>query len=301
MSTRPLWPTAAAAILLAVAGLAQAQALDPSASVSASQSAVKVGEDGGKSLTFAVRNAGALDATATVAVTPPAGWSVAIGPGDLRFALPAGSSRTITVLASPAPDAPREGPAEGPLVLSATMTDGAGRTSPPASAATTLAFLPPPDAAVEDATPAIPLGAASLLLLALLAALVIAYLRRASQVDLLVDPVQRPITTGTDGIFLVLVENRSKAHREVEVQVRGLPDTWHGAFSFPKVQLGPGERGPVPLCIKVPPNADDGHQVDVLLRARPAGRYPWLVSRRTRIEAHDRVRVGGPPASRPRP
>ncbi len=309
MLTRLPWVAAAILIVMAAAAPAQAQALNPSASVAAGEESVEVGQGGKRTVTWVVSNTGTAvplapggptDATATVTLTVPDGWAASLAPGDASFALAPGGSRTVTVLASPADGAPAEGPADGALILSATMTDPAGRTSPPASAATTLSFQPPPATVLQkDYTRFLWVAGTSLLLLGTIVAGTVVYLRRAAQVAILVDAEQRPITSGTDGIFLVQVENRSNVRREVELQVQGLPASWYGAFSFPKVQLAPGERGPVPLCIKVPPGAGDGHQVELVLRARPSSRFPWRASARTLIEAHDRIRIGNPAAPAP--
>lgn len=309
MSRRSLWLAfAAVALIAAVAAPACAQALDPAVSVTANAPTSSVREGEQRSVSWVVRNTatappvappgGNTDGTATLTLQVPAGWSASLAPGDRSFRLAPGASRTVTVIAQAATGLP----ADGALSLSAAITDGAGRTSPPASAATTLTFVPLPATVIEkDYTRFIVLATITGLVVIGVAAFLAVYLTRASQVALFVDPKQKPITTGTDGIFLVQVENKGKVRREVQLEVDGLPASWYGAFSFPRVQLQPGERSPVPLCIKVPPGAGDGHQVELRLRARPSSRFPWLVHARTNIEAHDRVRIGNPtpPAQQP--
>lgn len=290
MTFRLLWPATAVAIAaLTLAAPAWAQVLDPEAGVAAQAPALSFDPGEEHTASWTVTNAGPLDATATVSLQVPAGWSAALAPGDASFALGAGDSRTINV-----PVTPQAGtPATGALTLTATMTDAGGRTSPAASAPVSLTFVPapvPPPPA--DYTTEIALGITGGVALLALVASATVYLRRARQVALFVDPQQRPITSGTDGIFAVEVQNLGRQRREVELRVEGLPPTWYGAFSFPKVTLQPGERTAVPLCIKVPRDAGDGTQSVVVLRARPARRFPWRVQARTRVEAHDRVQIG---------
>lgn len=309
--------TVALALLALLAAPASAQG-EPSASVAAQAALLKVGADETRTVTWIVANNGQPvpvglgqgEPTATVTLQVPDGWAASIGPGDQSFPLPAGSQRTISVVvtipqaAGTGPDRGEEGPApaDGALTLAMTLSDAAGRSSS-ASAPVTLSYVAPPATVIEkDYTRAIVTGTASGLVLLGVAAFLVVYLRRASQVALHVDPVQRPITSGTDGIFLVQVENRGRIRREVEVDVAGLPALWYGAFSFPKVQLAPGERTPVPLCVKIPLGAPDGVQAELVLRARPSSRFPWLVHARTRIEAHDRVRIGkAEPSTQPAP
>lgn len=300
MTFRLLWPaTAIATVALVLAAPAWAQALDPQAGVRADTPSLSFDPGEQHTATWTVTNDGPLAATASVGLQVPQGWTGALAPADRSFTLAAGASRSINV-----PITPGDGsPANGAATLSATMGDQAGRTSPAASAPVSLAFvpaLPPPPP--RDYTAEVTAGVAGGAAVLLVAALLVVYARRAGQVALFVEPQQRPITAGTDGVFLVEVQNTGRRPREVELRVEGLPATWYGAFSFPKVALQPGERSPVPLCIKAPREAGDGTQYELVLRARPGRRFPWRVQARTRIEAHDRVRIGNavpPPASSP--
>lgn len=314
----PSWQAVAFLALLALAAAAAPVSAQgqPVAAITPQLDLLKVG-DAPRTVSWTVANngqplpvaLGQAEPTATLALAVPDGWTAALAPGDAGFALPAGATRTINVVVKVENAAPGDGtglqavaPSDGDLVLAMTLTDAAGRSSQ-ASAPITLSFLPPPPPIVtKDHTKAIVTAGAATLAVLGVALVLVVYLRRAGQVALHVEPEQRPITVGTDGIFLVQVENRSRVRREVEVAVDGLPDTWFGAFSFPKVQLAPRERSPVPLCIKVPPGTPDGLQAELTLRARPSGRFPWMVQAKTRIEAHDRVRIGNPaPPPQPAP
>jgi hypothetical protein len=289
MSPRLLWPAAAVAaciVLLASPGLAQA--LDPAVSVTASTPALSFGPDGTDTASWTVRNDGPLTVTVAVTLSAPAGWTAPLAAGDGSFQLASGSSRTISVPVAPSSGAP----ANGELRLGATGTDQAGRSAS-GNAPVALTFVPPAvPPPPRDYTAEIAAGVAGGLAAVGLAAAAAVYVSRARKVALFVEPRQRPITSGTDGIFLVEVQNLGRGRRQVELRVEGLPDTWYGAFSFPKVVLQPGERSPVPLCIKVPREAGDGMQVQLALSARPSAHFPWLVHARTQVEAHDRVRIG---------
>lgn len=290
MSTRLLWSAAAIAAIATLSTPALGQALDPQAGVRAASQSLSIGAGEAATATWVVTNAGPVQATATVTLRVPAGWSAALPPGDASFGLAPGATRTVAVPVRAAAEAP----AGAQLTLAATMTDQGGRTSAPASAPVALAFVPapvPPPAANGPSAAAVAAAIGGLAVIAFAVAAV-AWARRAAPVALFVDPQQRPISTGTDGVFLVEVQNLDRVRRAVELQVGGLPADWYGAFSFPQVVLQPGERSPVPLCIKVPREAGDGVQVDVTLRARASHRSRWSAQARTRIEAHDRVRIG---------
>lgn len=295
MSPRLLWPAVAAACILFLASPGLSQALDPAVSVAAAKPSLSFGPDGADTATWTVRNDGPVTAAMAVTLAIPAGWTAPLAPGDGAFSLAAGAARTINVPVAPAADAP----AGGELLLTATATDQASRSAS-ASAPVGLTFVPPaiPPPPRDDTAEIVASVAGGLAVVALAAAAAV-YVGRARKVALFVDPQQRPITAGTDGIFLVEVQNLGRARREVELRVEGLPATWYGAFSFPKVALQPGERSPVPLCVKVPREAGDGVQAELALSARPSSRFPWLVHASTRIESHDHIRIGTDPTPAP--
>lgn len=295
MPIQPPRPAARLALAIAVlvllplaVGTVRAQAFEPAVTVQALTDARSLSDGDTADVSWSVTNTGMLDATVDANLRVPTGWTAALAAADASFPLAPGASRTIQVTLTPG-DAPQP----GALALFATASDGAGRTSPTASATVPVTYVPPPPPPPpRDYTAEIVASALGSLALVGLATAAAVYVARARRLALYVDPVQRPVTSGTDGIFLVQVENLGKVRREVELRVQGLPAAWHGAFSFPRVQLVAGERGPVPLCIKVPFTARDGLAADVRLSARPSRRFPWLVHATTRIEAHDRVVIG---------
>lgn len=278
------WVALAALGVVWASGPAPAQQVQPALSIAAEPQRLSAGPGESAPGNLTVRNTGPVDGTVTLAASAPAGWAVTLA--ESQFALAAGASRTVAFAAAPDPAAAT--PTDGPSTFSGTVRDALGRTGQ-ASAAVDLDYRPPAAAPPAPPPPAdrtvaiVSTTAAA----GLVVVLGLGYIYQARLVRLRVDRRRLGINLGTDGVFVVGVQNRSPRAATIQLRLRGVPARWSAALSFPTVRLDGGESTSVPLLVKVPVHARVSEDAQLEILARPNGWSPWLVRERVSVATVD--------------
>lgn len=265
-------PTIACLVLLISlipAALAQAE---PHAQVLAKSSATTLAPGQGARLSWEVHNPAPLDASASLVLRLPKGWSGGLAAEDRTFSLRASETRVVSVEVSPEAVGALNGSAE----LTMRVTDAAGR-SDEASAKVPLNFQPPalaasPPAPVDHSVRnwSLGLGLPTLFGLALYAA-------QTRSVRLRPRRPLHAINAGTSGVYHIAVSNLAPYRQRVALRVRGLPSGWAAALNVPHVQLSARESLEVPLYVRVPADAAQGSAAQLRVEARSNRLSPWLV------------------------
>jgi hypothetical protein len=273
---------AAIALLILFPGLAVGQGpLTPVLTLTTPTTGVQLGPNQTTSATWTVSNGGMVDGTVTLSVSSLRGWRFDLAQADRSFPLAAGASRAVTVGIHTLSDSTN--PVTGAvLTLSGTIqtaVQGAQGQSTSASSSIPLSYIapiPPPPPPPPDHTLAIALAIVG----ALLVILAVAYLAQARQVELSTAEPEQGVARGSHVLYRVVVRNRSRRTRLVQLRVRGLALSWGGAPSFPTVPLKGRERMEVPVSIWVPIDAPLDGPAHFLVEARPNRFSPWLARQR---------------------
>lgn len=285
----------ALAALVALAWLAAPTAAQaaPALSIAPATAAVALADNQTRDLAWTVSNSGPAAATVQVTLAVPPGWRAQLAPGSSSFTLagnaPAvggGGSRAIQLTVSPEPGAH---PSNGTLTVQATGTDAAGQSGS-ATATVGLVYIPPPPPPPPPANPW-PLALALLGAAVVLAAAAL-YLFSATRLRLRLSALEIEEAAGDRATLHLLVHNRARAARRIDLRLRGLPPPWAGALMVPHVLLDADASTEVPISVSVPRQVRPGGEACAFqVQARPHGRYPWLVRRRVQA----RIRGAAPP------
>ncbi|GEM_PF-4895979 len=267
------------ALLAPSSALAQVPAAQPQVGLSLSAAALRV-DAGNESVVLAnVTNQGSLPATVTLSFAPLAGWTVTPDVAS-PFALAANGAQTVRLtVRAPAAGA---GAAEGPLGVTATLTESTtGRQAPPAKATLALSRVDPAAAAPPSLWPPERVAAAALGSVAVVAGVVALERRRRVRAEALWRERETGLALEPDGPTMpwgarremlqrVAVRNVGSRPLVALVGVRAASPGWTAALSLPRLPLAPGERAVVTLYLNPAPDVPGGAPGEVTLYARTA-------------------------------
>jgi hypothetical protein len=229
---------------------------------------------------FTVSNTGPTSATVTVALQVPAGWQAEVTPSSFTLAAQtptqAGGSSGVTVTVVPILGKVRD----GTLTLTATGTGQApspvpGQTST-ATATVALGYVPPPPPPAPYDYRPLYLSIVGAVLLALVAL----YLFLGSQVRLKLSATEVAEFPGNRGTVMLLIENRARRARKIQLRLRGLSQPWSGALMVPHVLLDAGASTEIPISVSIPRDAPLGTLRAFKVQAKVSGPFFWMGTRR---------------------
>lgn len=284
-------------VLLAVLMVAPAAAqnqLAPALALSPAQASAALADNQTQELVWSVTNSGPTNAVTSLALTVPPGWSATITePTATSFTLngvtpltPQPGTQVVRVVVTPG-----LGAQNATLVLAATGTNPAGQSSS-AQATAVLTYIPPPPPPPPQTPWARILGWTAAGLAAVLVGL---YLFVATRPRIRLSALALNEYAGTRATVSVLIENRSRRARRIDLRLRGLASPWAGALMVPHVLLDARASTDIPVAVQVPFQGAVGDQRTVHVQARPHGLYPWLVRRRVTVTIAGMTPIVHPP------